>query len=155
MFSTLRTLFSPAAREEQLRRHLDELRQRLPVPVFWLFGKTQTGKTSIIRYLTGAADAAIGQGFKPCTRFSRRYPFHRGEEGLSAVPEDLRRSIEEHRRRFEGLVDVVVPIDLTPPEEGFDEPNYGGAQLHRALLDQLPGAYRQSLLTLTESTREL
>ena len=82
MFSTLRTLFSPAAREEQLRRHLDELRQRLPVPVFWLFGKTQTGKTSIIRYLTGAADAVIGQGFKPCTRFSSQYDFPTPEAPL-------------------------------------------------------------------------
>src|SRR5262249_39226515 len=44
-------------------------------PVFWLFGKTQSGKTSLIKYLTGADDAEIGHGFKPCTRFSRRYEF--------------------------------------------------------------------------------
>src|SRR5205807_1124626 len=73
--ATLRSLFSPAAREAQLNQHLEQLRKRLPLPVFWLFGKTQSGKTSIIRFLTGANDAQIGQGFRPCTRFSRRYQF--------------------------------------------------------------------------------
>jgi uncharacterized protein (DUF697 family) len=59
----------------QLQQRLDVLRQRTPVPVFWLFGKTQSGKTSLIKYLTGADEAEIGHGFKPCTRFSRRYEF--------------------------------------------------------------------------------
>src|SRR5207248_10872736 len=57
------------------RQRLDVLRQQTPIPVFWLFGKTQTGKTSLIKYLTGADDAEIGHGFKPCTRFSRQYLF--------------------------------------------------------------------------------
>jgi len=52
-----------------------EVRAKTPAPVFWLFGKTQSGKTSIIRYLTGAEDAAIGNGFRPCTKTSRIYPF--------------------------------------------------------------------------------
>ncbi len=54
---------------------LAKVRAKTPAPVFWLFGKTQSGKTSIIRYLTGAEDAAIGNGFRPCTRTSRVYPF--------------------------------------------------------------------------------
>jgi len=52
-----------------------EVRVKTPAPVFWLFGKTQSGKTSIIRYLTGAEDATIGNGFRPCTKSSRIYPF--------------------------------------------------------------------------------
>ncbi len=52
-----------------------DVRAKTPAPVFWLFGKTQSGKTSIIRYLTGAEDAAIGNGFRPCTKTSRIYPF--------------------------------------------------------------------------------
>jgi len=40
----------------------------MPAPVIWLFGKVQSGKTSIIRALTGAERAQIGGGFKPCTR---------------------------------------------------------------------------------------
>jgi uncharacterized protein (DUF697 family)/predicted GTPase len=243
MLEKLKRLFSSAARDEQLHRHLGNLRQRLPVPVIWLIGKTQSGKTSIIKYLTGADAAEIGQGFRPCTRFSRLYEFPSAEAPLvkfldtrgldepgydptedlaqfdsqahvvvitvkaldhaqenvlrhartirqsrpgrpvllaltclheaypqqqhplqypygtereaAEVPEDLRRSLAEQRRRFGELVDHVVPIDLTPPEEGFDQPNYGGDQLRQALLDALPGAYRQTLATLDEATREL
>ena len=52
------------------------------MPVFWLFGKTQSGKTSIIKYLTGADEAEIGQGFRPCTRFSQPYQFPTAEAPL-------------------------------------------------------------------------
>ncbi|HUR55779.1 MAG TPA: hypothetical protein VMZ71_16700, partial [Gemmataceae bacterium] len=43
---------------------LAELRAKTPAPVFWLLGKTQSGKTSIIRYLSGADEAVIGSGFR-------------------------------------------------------------------------------------------
>jgi len=46
-----------------------------PIPTFWLFGKTGSGKSSIVRYLTGVNDAEIGTGFRPQTKFSRRYDF--------------------------------------------------------------------------------
>jgi uncharacterized protein (DUF697 family)/predicted GTPase len=213
---------------------LAELRQKTPAPVFWLLGKTQSGKTSIIRYLTGADDAVIGSGFRPCTKTSRQYQFPSAEAPLmtfldtrgvdepgydpaediaafdpaahvvvvtakatdfaqgniraalepirragpsrpvvlcvtclneaiprqphpphGAWPEPLRRSIDEHKRAFEGLVDVCVPIDLTRPEDGFPDPNYGGEQLKQTLLDVLPGAYRQTLLRLKDATEVL
>src|SRR6516162_5189067 len=199
--------------EKGFQGALDKLRKRAPVPMVWLFGKTQSGKTTIIRYLTGADEAEIGEGFKPCTRFSRQYLFPTSEAPLltfldtrgvdepgydpsedlaqfdqqahvvvitakvmdhaletllehfrpirdartsrpvvlvltclheaypqqqhpqpypfgteresAAVPEPLLRSLEEQRRRFAGLVDKVVPVDLTWPEEGFTEANYG------------------------------
>lgn len=44
-------------------------------PVVWLLGKVQSGKTSIIRAVTGASDAEIGDGFRPCTRTARLYAF--------------------------------------------------------------------------------
>src|SRR4051812_34337675 len=65
----------PSGQNEKLQKRLQELRKRTPIPVFWLFGKTQSGKTSLVRFLTGAETAEIGQGFKPCTRFSRKYDF--------------------------------------------------------------------------------
>jgi uncharacterized protein (DUF697 family) len=218
----------------------EKLRQRTPIPVIWLFGKTQSGKTSIIKFLTNADQAEIGEGFKPCTRFSRQYqfpipeaplltfldtpglddpgydpaedlarfntlahvlivtvkvmdhaqenvlkhlrsirrgrptlltltclheaypqqqhpqpyPFESGLESLSA-PEDLRRSLLEQSRRFEGLYDQVVPIDLTRPEDGFVDHDYGGERFKQALLELLPLGYRHSLITLDQSTREL
>jgi uncharacterized protein (DUF697 family)/predicted GTPase len=51
------------------------IHERLPVPVFWLLGKTQSGKSSIIRTLTGSSAAEIGNGFKPCTRTAMLFDF--------------------------------------------------------------------------------
>ncbi len=230
--------------DDQLR----ELAKKTPLPVFWLFGKTQSGKTSIIKYLTGADDAEIGRGFKPCTRFSRQYQFptseaplltfldtrgleepgydpeedlkefnsvahvvvvtvrvldhavagtveqlrkirkskpgrpvvlvlsclheaypqqqhpasypfladgkiRDGEEGVAA--DKLARSVAVQLESFQGLIDHVVPLDLTPPEEGFNDPHFGGPQLKDALCTSLPAAYRQTFLTLEEATKSL
>lgn len=44
-------------------------------PVVWMLGKVQSGKTSIIRGITRAPEASIGDGFRPCTRTSRIYEF--------------------------------------------------------------------------------
>ncbi len=249
MLERFKRLFSSRRRQAELQLHLDRLRQRMPVPVFWLFGKTQSGKTSLVKFLTGAEEAEIGHGFQPCTRFSRRYQFptpeaplisfldtrgldepdydptediaqfnelahvvvvtvraldhaqenvlrhlrairraqparpvllvltclHEGypqqqhppdfpfppdlaktplpenEDGLSP----LDRSIAEQRRRFDDLADKIVPVDLTRPEEGFAQPNYGGEQLKAALLELLPEAYAHTLRTLAEATNEL
>src|SRR5271154_5882899 len=83
MFQQLKNLFTSTGREEALQKQLDALRPHLPVPVFWLFGKTQTGKTTIIKFLTGAEQAEIGHGYKPCTRFSREYNFPTDETPLA------------------------------------------------------------------------
>src|SRR5262249_37270979 len=69
MFAQLRSLFSTRERNARLQERLEQLRQRTPVPVFWLFGRTQSGKTTLVKFLTGAADAEVGAGFQPCTRF--------------------------------------------------------------------------------------
>ncbi|HXG11157.1 MAG TPA: DUF697 domain-containing protein [Gemmataceae bacterium] len=251
MFDRVKHWFSSARRDAELEQRLQELRQRVPAPLFWLLGKTQSGKTTLIKYLTGAEDAEIGQGFRPCTRFSRLYQFptaeaplmtfldtrgldepdydpaedlarfnflahlvivtvkaldhaqenvlthlrtirqaqpHRpvvlvltclheaypqqqhppyadvlasiappGNDGPAAAPpvENLRRSLAEQRRRFAGLADRVVPVDLTPPGEGFDDAHYGGEHLKQVLLELLPEAYRQTLASLDQATREL
>jgi uncharacterized protein (DUF697 family) len=230
------------ADERQFEARLDDARRRAAVPVFWLFGRTQSGKTSIIKYLTGVDDAEVGLGFRPCTRFSREYPFpsadaplltfldtrgldepgydpavdlekfneqahvvvvtvkvmDHGQENVErhlrtiraaapgrpvilaltclheaypqkqhpptypfrgtlypeGTPPDLGRSIAAQQERFRSLVDDIVPIDLTRPEEGFTEPNFGGPELRQSILDHLPKAYRQTLIALDESTHE-
>jgi uncharacterized protein (DUF697 family)/predicted GTPase len=219
--------------------------------VFWLFGKTQSGKTSLIRYLTGAEDAAIGSGFRPCTRTSREYPFPSADvpvltfldtrgvdepgydpaEDLAAfdsrahlvvvtcrasdfahgtvrealrkvrdanrkrpvllvltclheallpaphptpypfaplagpagqppattgpVPDALARLIAEQAKQYDGLYDRIVPVDLTKPDEGFADPNYGGDALKRAMIELLPLAYRQTLSRTSELADQL
>ncbi|MBX3640899.1 MAG: DUF697 domain-containing protein [Nitrosomonas sp.] len=72
----LRTvLLDPKVDEALLEKSLQEAREKMPVPVLWLIGKTQAGKTSIIRAMTGSEAAEIGNGFQPCTRRSRFYDF--------------------------------------------------------------------------------
>jgi uncharacterized protein (DUF697 family)/predicted GTPase len=239
-WTRLANLFRP--NDQRMQARLEDARRRAPAPVFWLFGRTQSGKTSIIKYLTGADDAEVGSGFRACTRFSRQYPFptdeapvltfldtrgldepgydpaediqafhdqahvvvvtvkvtDHGQENVErhlksiradkpgrpiilaltclheaypqqqhptpypfkeslypeGVPQDLMRSIAAQQERFKGLVDDIVPIDLTRPEEGFADPNYGGPELRRSIMDHLPKAYRQTLLALDEATHE-
>ncbi len=68
-------LLDPRTDSEALSTALRQARERQPLPVIWLIGKTQAGKTSIIRALTGSEAAEIGNGFQPCTRTSRFYDF--------------------------------------------------------------------------------
>ncbi|MCH5375009.1 MAG: GTP-binding DUF697 domain-containing protein [Planctomycetes bacterium] len=229
--------------EADYRREQTRILQRAPVPLFWMLGKTGSGKTSVVRFLTGADDAEIGNGFRPQTRYSRQYEFPDSESPLvrfldtrglgekdydatedlrlfhqqanvilvtvrvmdhalaeiveslkrirpshpdrpvlliltclhegypqqqhpvsdpfgdqaipENLPEELRRSLRRQHERFAGLVDRVVPVDLTRPEEGFDDPEFGGKRLRTILLEVLPAAYRQTLLVLEDSMQSL
>ncbi|MCX7099274.1 MAG: 50S ribosome-binding GTPase [Methylococcales bacterium] len=66
-------LFNP--KPGGIESKIEEIKQSLPIPVFWLLGKTQSGKTSLIRELTGDNAAEIGNGFIACTKTSRFYDF--------------------------------------------------------------------------------
>ena len=68
-------LFSPQVDEKALVEALRQAALLHPPPVLWLLGKTQSGKTAIIRALTGRPDAEIGAGFRSCTRTARFYDF--------------------------------------------------------------------------------
>ncbi len=227
---------------EEFDARCDELIRRTPPPTFWLLGKTGSGKSSLVRYLTGAGDVEIGRGFRPCTRYSRQYDypspqnpllrfldtrglgeldydptedverFHDAAHALIVtvrlldsaqeavvvplrrtrrdrpdrpvllavtclhdaypqtphppypfsesldpplLPEAVRRPLVEHRRRFEGVVDAVVPIDLTRPEDGFTPTDYGGDLLRTTLHDLLPEAYRTALRQVRETVAGL
>lgn len=221
-----------------------------PVPVIWLLGKTGSGKTSIIRFLTGATTAEIGNGYRPQTKTSAKYEFPNeadtivrfldtrglGEAGYDPDPDlkafdaladvivvvvrvmdhalediveplrriraarptlpvvlaltclheaypmqqhpapdpfqatdarasavsstvdvsrletlpELKRALIEQQKRFQGLVDGIVPLDLTRPEEGYEIPDFGGDRLESALIELLPAACRQAILHLDE-----
>ncbi len=82
MFERFKHWFGTHRQQAAMEERLEKLRQRAPIPVIWLIGKTQSGKTSIIRFLTGASDAEIGEGFRPCTRYSREFKFPSPEAPL-------------------------------------------------------------------------
>jgi len=214
-----------------------------PVPSLWLFGKAQSGKSSIVRFLTGADQAIIGNGFRPETKATYRYTFPNdthpvlrffdtrglGEEEYDpsedievlqrqanavvvtvrindfalgsllgplreiraarrsrpvilaltclhhtypqkqhpdqdpfldaplsdSIPEELRRCLQEQKKTFGDLVDRIVPIDLTRPEDGFVEPNFGGGRLKDALIDVLPNVLGEAIKHTDETVQQL
>ena len=65
MLEQLRQLFTPQIEAQALQAALSRLRQGLPPPVIWLFGKVQSGKTAIIRALTGAERARLALALRP------------------------------------------------------------------------------------------
>lgn len=229
--------------EDEYRRRREQLLDRAPVPTFWLLGKTGSGKTTLVKYLTGAERAEIGCGYRPQTQRSEQYDFPSVESPLvrfldtrglgetrydptediarfttaaqvvivtvraldhalsdvveplrairksvptrpvllaltclheaypgqqhphpdpfdsdpptAPLPGDLQRTLDAQRERFSGLVDQIVPVDLTQPDDGFDQPDFGGQRLKDAILAMLPAAYRQSLLALHEAMASL
>lgn len=68
-------VLTPKISASQLHEELEKARQNLPVPVFWILGKTQSGKSSLIQALTGSTQAEIGEGFRACTRCARVFDF--------------------------------------------------------------------------------
>ena len=239
MFKSLASLFNPGEMPDGKFAELrSRILQEMPVPVIWLFGRTGSGKTSIIRCLTGSTDAVIGSGFRPQTRFSRQYDFPAAENpvlrfldtrGLgepeydptedldrfdatthvmivtarvtdhaqagviealrqirrrnpdrpvllaltclheaypgeqhpqpdpwgeggdpAEIADDVRRSIAGHAQQFAGLVDRIVPIDLTRPDDGFEQPDFGADRLKAAVIEMMPAGCRQALVSLPE-----
>ncbi len=61
--------------EQELQGLLEQVRQSLPTTEVVLIGKAQTGKSSIIRALTGASTEIIGQGFRPHTAHTQQYAY--------------------------------------------------------------------------------
>lgn len=221
---------------DALARERQRLLASAPIPGLWLFGKAQSGKSTVVRFLTGAEQARIGKGYRPETRRTEEYAFPSAESPLvrffdtrglgeadddptedlraldakthlvivtvritdlaleavvgplkrmrsqrperpvlllltclhlaypgrehpepdpfermgdpSFVPEPVRRLLANHRERFNGLVDRIEPIDITPPEEGFSRPDFGGERLKQALLDLLPSSYAETIRRL-------
>ena len=68
-------LSAPNVDSGQLAQALNKAAERESAPVVWLLGLAQSGKTSIVRALTGSSGAEIGNGFQPCTRTASIYDF--------------------------------------------------------------------------------
>ena len=117
----LRQLLTPHIDEAALQTALRRLRQGLPPPVLWLFGKVQAGKTSIVRALTGAERAQIGSGFAPCTRWASRYDFPHADfplvvfldtRGLGEAGYDPHEDLTAFQAEAHMLVVVVQAMDM-------------------------------------------
>ena len=59
--------------DRQIAEILAEVKEQLPTTEAWLIGKTQAGKSSIVRGLTGVSEEIVGEGFQPHTQHTERY----------------------------------------------------------------------------------
>ncbi|EKV00795.1 uncharacterized protein associated with GTPases [Leptolyngbya sp. PCC 7375] len=72
---TQRVLKWFAVDDDQVANILEKIRAELPTTEAWLIGKPQSGKSSIVRGLTGVSVDIIGQGFRPHTQHTQRYAY--------------------------------------------------------------------------------
>ncbi len=94
-------------------------RARQLAPVVWLLGKVQSGKTSIIRVLTQATNAEIGNGFRACTKTARVFDFpdkapiirFLDTRGLGEVAYDASEDIAFCEERAHLIIVVVKALD--------------------------------------------
>jgi uncharacterized protein (DUF697 family) len=114
------TVLTPRLDDEELGKHLSAIKSSMPTPVFWLLGKTQSGKTSIIKALTGDSRAQIGNGMQPCTKTSFIYNFPDSQDcimrfldtrGLGEVDYDPASDIEAFREQAHVLIVVMKAMD--------------------------------------------
>lgn len=97
--------------EEEIAEILDRVRSELPTTEALLIGKPQTGKSSIVRGLTGVSAEIVGQGFRPHTQYTERYAYPSEDlplliftdtVGLGDVEQDTDRMIEELAQELAG-----------------------------------------------------
>jgi uncharacterized protein (DUF697 family)/predicted GTPase len=120
VWPALRKAFVPKIDDDELQRRLAAARQSLPVPVFWLLGKAQSGKTSLVRALTGSSRAEIGGGFRPCTRTAHLYCFPTDEEcfvrfldtrGLGDTDYDPAEDMRQFEKQAHLLIVTIKAMD--------------------------------------------
>jgi uncharacterized protein (DUF697 family) len=116
----IRKMFSPKVDEKRAEEILAQASRNSPAPLFWLLGKAQSGKTSLVRALTGNTKAEIGNGFKPCTRTASIYAFPSETDsvlrfldtrGLGEVGYDPSEDIEVFEQQAHVLIVVVKAAD--------------------------------------------
>ncbi|AKG20034.1 GTPase family protein [Calothrix sp. 336/3] len=73
--ATHRIVSSFTVSDAQVAEILEQVRTQLPTTEALLLGKPQTGKSSIVRGLTGVSAEIIGQGFRPHTQHTERYAY--------------------------------------------------------------------------------
>ena len=90
--------------EDEIASVLERIRAELPTTEAWLIGKPQSGKSSVVRGLTGVSADIIGQGFRPHTQHTERYAYPSAElplllftdtVGLGDVDRDVETIIQE------------------------------------------------------------
>ncbi|NEQ95472.1 MAG: hypothetical protein F6K30_01855 [Cyanothece sp. SIO2G6] len=135
--------------EAEIAKILGTLRTQLPTTEAILIGKPQSGKSSIVRGLTGVSAEIVGQGFRPHTRYTQRYSYPSEElplliftdtVGLGEVDQDVDAVLAELTAGLEpgntaengGEEAEPSKVESNEAEPNEAEPNKDAAELQRA-----------------------
>ncbi len=114
------SVITPRLDDEAVNERLETIKSAMPTPVFWLLGKTQSGKTSIIKALTGDSRAQIGDGMQSCTKTAFIYDFPDSQNcimrfldtrGLGEVDYEPDADIDAFREQAHVLIVVMKAMD--------------------------------------------
>ena len=101
--------------EAELAEILAKVRAELPMTEVLLVGKPQTGKSSIIRGLTGVGSEIIGQGFRPHTAYTQRYYYP--TDGLPLLSFTDTVGLAAGTQQIPAVIQALNG-ELQPPAEG-------------------------------------
>lgn len=113
-------IFTPRLDDKEINKRLEAIKSSMPTPIFWLLGKTQSGKTSIIKALTGDSRAQIGNGMHACTGTALIYDFPDSQDcimrfldtrGLGEVDYQPDDDIEAFQEQAHVLIVVMKAMD--------------------------------------------
>ena len=103
--------------EERLREILEQVRSELPTTEAILMGKPQTGKSSVVRALTGGDATMVGQGFRPHTQHTTRYAYPNEDLPLLTFVDTV--GLGDGRQSVDDLVqELATAMGQGPIEQG-------------------------------------
>jgi uncharacterized protein (DUF697 family)/predicted GTPase len=112
--------------EAQVAEILERVRSELPTTEALLIGKPQSGKSSIVRGLTGVSAEIIGQGFRPHTQHTQRYAYPSSDlplilftdtVGLGDISQDtqaiVQELVEDLQQKSRGARVLILTVKIT------------------------------------------
>jgi uncharacterized protein (DUF697 family)/predicted GTPase len=107
--------------EAEIAAILAEVRSGLPTTEVWLVGKPQTGKSSIIRALTGVGSEIIGQGFRPHTAHTQRYSYPSADVPLLIFTDTV--GLGESQTETQAVIqELQQQLSLSSPMNSPEQP---------------------------------
>ncbi len=92
--------------EEEIAEILETVRSKLPTTEAVLIGKPQSGKSSIIRGVTGVSAEIVGQGFRPHTQHTQRYAYPSEELPLLVFTDTV--GLGDINQNTESIIDELL-----------------------------------------------
>jgi uncharacterized protein (DUF697 family)/predicted GTPase len=98
--------------EAEVAKILAQVRSQMPTTAAILIGKPQTGKSSIVRGLTGVSDDIIGQGYRPHTQHTQRYAFPSEEVPLLIFTDTV--GLGDAQQGTTAIVQELLAVEAQP-----------------------------------------